>query len=106
MTTPPPVPPTATASAGRLLRSTAIAALIAGAILVTVVLPAEYGVDPTRVGRVLGLTEMGEIKMRLAREDAEHEPDAPAAAAAAAPCPPATTSVADSVPTTPRGSQR
>ena len=37
-------------------------------ILVTVVLPAEYGIDPTGAGRVLGLTEMGEIKRELAEE--------------------------------------
>jgi hypothetical protein len=52
----------------RLLRSTLIAAVVAGILLVTVVLPAEYGIDPTRIGRVLGLTQMGEIKVRLARE--------------------------------------
>jgi hypothetical protein len=54
----------------RLLRSTLIAAVVAGILLVTVVLPAEYGIDPTRIGRVLGLTQMGEIKVRLAREAA------------------------------------
>ena len=32
------------------------------------VLPAEYGIDPTGVGRVLGLTQMGEIKEELADE--------------------------------------
>ncbi|MEW5929714.1 MAG: transmembrane anchor protein [Gemmatimonadota bacterium] len=51
-----------------LVRSTLIAAAAAAVLLVTVVLPAEYGVDPTGVGRVLGLTEMGEIKMALAKE--------------------------------------
>jgi hypothetical protein len=61
----------------QLNRSTLIAALAALAILVTVVLPAEYGIDPTRIGRLLGLTAMGEIKMQLARE-AEAVP-APAA---------------------------
>lgn len=55
-------------SASRLLRSTALAAVGAAVILVTVVLPAEYGVDPTRVGRLLGLTEMGAIKTQLAAE--------------------------------------
>jgi len=53
-----------------LIRSTLIAAGVALVLLVTVVLPAEYGVDPTRVGRLLGLTKMGEIKMSLAREAA------------------------------------
>ena len=53
---------------GRLLRSTALAALIAGGLLVTTVLPAEYGIDPTGIGRALGLTPMGEIKISLAAE--------------------------------------
>lgn len=60
-------------SAARLLKSTAIAAVAALVILVTIVLPAEYGVDPTRVGSVLGLTEMGRIKMQLAEEAAADE---------------------------------
>jgi hypothetical protein len=57
-------------SSRTLLRSTLIAAAVAAVLLVAVVLPAEYGVDPTGVGRVIGLTEMGEIKMELAREAA------------------------------------
>lgn len=52
----------------RLLRSTIAAALGAAGLLVTMVLPAEYGIDPTGVGRILGLTRMGEIKMSLAAE--------------------------------------
>jgi hypothetical protein len=52
----------------QLFRSTIIAGIGAAAILVTVVLPAEYAIDPTRVGGVLGLTEMGEIKVQLAEE--------------------------------------
>jgi len=55
-------------SAAQLLRSTLIALAAAVAILVTVVLPAEYGIDPTRIGRLLGLAEMGEIKTELAEE--------------------------------------
>jgi hypothetical protein len=57
-------------SSRHLLRSTAIAAATALVLLVTVVLPAEYGVDLTGVGRVLGLTRMGEIKVALAKEAA------------------------------------
>jgi hypothetical protein len=57
-------------STAHLLRSTAIALAAAVAILVTIVLPAEYGVDPTRIGSVLGLTEMGRIKKQLAEEAA------------------------------------
>lgn len=60
-------------STGRLLKSTGIAVVIASALLVTVVLPAEYGVDPTRIGSMLGLTEMGRIKMQLAEEAAAEE---------------------------------
>ncbi|MFW2545362.1 transmembrane anchor protein [Primorskyibacter sp. 2E107] len=55
-------------SSAQLLKSTAIAAVSAAAILVTVVLPAEYGIDPTGVGRAIGLAEMGEIKTQLAEE--------------------------------------
>lgn len=58
---------------------TLIAAAVAAVLLVTVVLPAEYGIDPTRIGGVLGLTEMGEIKMQLALE-AEAEEAAAASA--------------------------
>lgn len=54
----------------QLLRSTAIAAASAVAILVAVVLPSEYGIDPTGIGTALNLTEMGEIKVQLAEEAA------------------------------------
>ena len=57
----------------QLLRSTLIALGVAGALLITVILPAEYGVDPTRIGRLLGLTQMGEIKMQLSEEAARDE---------------------------------
>lgn len=57
-------------SSAQLLRSTVIAIAAAAAILVTVVLPAEYAIDPTGAGRALGLTEMGEIKAQLADEAA------------------------------------
>ncbi|MER8612622.1 transmembrane anchor protein [Mesorhizobium sp. M0435] len=52
----------------QLLRSAVIAILAAAAILVTIVLPAEYAIDPTGVGRAFDLTEMGEIKTQLAEE--------------------------------------
>lgn len=63
-------------SSTRLLRSTVLAAATAGALLVTVVLPAEYGIDPTGAGRLLGLTEMGQIKLQLqqkAEADRAHD---------------------------------
>ena len=55
-------------SSKQLIRSTVIAGASAVAILVTVVLPAEYGIDPTGLGRAIGLSEMGEIKRQLADE--------------------------------------
>jgi hypothetical protein len=58
-------------STRQLIRSTLIAAVSALVLLFTVVLPSEYGVDPSGIGRALGLTEMGEIKTRLAREAAK-----------------------------------
>ncbi|WP_372927458.1 hypothetical protein [Marinobacter sp.] len=57
----------------KLIRSTIIAAIVAMVLLVTVVMPAEYSLDPTGVGRLLGLTEMGEIKEQLAEEAAADE---------------------------------
>lgn len=78
----------------QLLRSTIIAIMAAGALLVTVVMPAEYGLDPTGVGNVLGLTEMGRIKVALAKEVETAEApsaertrplDVPSPAAAASP---------------------
>ncbi len=57
-------------TAAQLRRSTWIALASALAILGFVVLPAEYAVDPTGVGSVLGLTQMGEIKVQLAAEAA------------------------------------
>jgi hypothetical protein len=42
----------------KLLKATSIAVVVAGAILVTTVLPAEYGVDPTGIGKAMGLTSL------------------------------------------------
>ena len=61
-----------------LLRSTFVAALIAVGLLITAVLPAEYGFDPTGIGRVLGLTRMGEIKMAIADKTASENNELPA----------------------------
>lgn len=54
----------------QLLKATAIAAAIAGLLLVVAVLPAEYGIDPTGLGKKLGLIALS----------ARAEPTAPAAA--------------------------
>ena len=55
-------------SSKKLIKSTAIAAISAVVVLVTCVMPAEYAIDPTGMGKVLGLTKMGEIKQSLAEE--------------------------------------
>ncbi|MDP2818649.1 MAG: transmembrane anchor protein [Polaromonas sp.] len=57
-------------SSKQLVRSTILAAISALVLLVAVVLPAEYGIDPTGIGRVLRMTEMGNIKQQLAAEAA------------------------------------
>lgn len=68
------------ATSGGLIRSTLIAGGAAVAMLTVVYLPAEYGIDATGFGAVLGLTEMGQIKQQLYAEAAADE-----AAAANAP---------------------
>jgi hypothetical protein len=57
-------------TSARLIRSTLIAFVTAVVLLVTVVMPADYGIDPTGIGRVPNLTEMGVIKKDLAAEAA------------------------------------
>ena len=57
----------------QLVRATAFALVTATVLLVTVVLPAEYAIDPTGAGRLLGYSEMGEIKQQLAAEAAADE---------------------------------
>lgn len=71
----------------QLLRSTIIALIVGATLLVTTVLPAEYGIDPTGVGGVLGLKEMGVIKMQLAEEAANHNAEQAANAVAVTPEP-------------------
>lgn len=56
MNTPRMAQPDPLPSASTLVTTTVIAALVAAGILVTAVLPAEYGVDPLGVGKALGLT--------------------------------------------------
>lgn len=57
----------------QLRRSTTIAVVVAAAIGVAVVLPAEYAIDPTGLGGPTGLQEMGEIKQQLQREADEDD---------------------------------
>lgn len=55
-------------SSAQLVKSTVLSVIAAGVLLVTVVMPSEYAMDPTGLGAVMGLTEMGEIKAQLAEE--------------------------------------
>lgn len=67
-TTPPP-------SRDEVVRALVTAASVAIVLAIVVVLPAERGVDPTGLGRVLGLTAMGEAKRAM---DADaHAPTTP-----------------------------
>lgn len=79
------------ASPGGLVRATLGSAAAAGAILVLFWLPAEYGIDATGLGRVTGLTHMGEIKQQLYAEAAAED----AALAGRPAVVPATEGVAD-----------
>ena len=81
-------------TSAQLFKSTVIAMGAAVVLLVVAILPAEYGIDPTGVGRLLGLTEMGEIKTQLAEEaeadrvrDAQNQGEAQRAASTIATAP-------------------
>ncbi|MEZ0497676.1 hypothetical protein [Sphingomonas sp. IW22] len=65
----------------QLNRATLTAFGVAVVLLVTTILPAEYGVDPIGTGRLFGLTRMGEVKQ------AEHAAEAATAPAVTAPSP-------------------
>ena len=45
-------------SRARTLKGLALALVVAAVLVVTLVLPAQYGIDPTGVGKALGLTAM------------------------------------------------
>lgn len=62
-------------SPAQLRRSTFVAIAVAAVLGIAVVLPAEYGIDPTGLGGPTGLREMGEIKEQLhheAEQDGQH----------------------------------
>jgi len=61
-------------TSSQLLKSTIIAILVTFILLLIVIFPAEYGTDPTGVGNLLGLKEMGDIKMSLL-DEAQNEPE-------------------------------
>jgi hypothetical protein len=42
-----------------LIKATAGAIVVAGVLLLSAILPAEYGIDPTGIGKAMGLTALG-----------------------------------------------
>jgi hypothetical protein len=88
MTPPSPVP--VGPSPRALWRASLLALVVAVVLAVTAVLPAEFGMDPTGIGRRIGLTQMGRLKQELAREaieDARADSLAAARAQRASPAP-------------------
>ena len=53
-----------------LIKLTVVAICAVVILTFTVILPAEYGIDITGIGKAIGLTRMGEIKSNLAAEAA------------------------------------
>ena len=64
-------------SMAKIVTATVIALIVASVILIVVVLPAEYGIDPLGTGKRLGLTDLGRASERPASE----KPASPADAA-------------------------
>jgi hypothetical protein len=58
------VPPLA--SAAKIAMATVVAFIVGSVILVTAVLPAEYGIDPLGTGKALGLTELANSTVKPA----------------------------------------
>lgn len=58
MTTTPPSIDTLSSSGKDLARGSLLALVIAGLVLLLAILPAEYGIDPTGVGKALGLNKL------------------------------------------------
>ena len=58
-------------SAARIVGATLAALLVAIVILVTAVLPAEYGIDPLGTGRLLGLVQLAEVRPGVVTQQAD-----------------------------------
>jgi hypothetical protein len=83
--TPQPSPEWQAPSGRRIAMSVLVALAVAAVVLVVAVLPAEYGIDPTGIGRALGLTQLNapatrtlEIKDVLGGNEAVREVEIPA----------------------------
>jgi hypothetical protein len=69
-------PSSLSATVPQLLKATTLALSLAATLLVTAILPAEYGIDPTGAGKVLGLTALAgseisaEVSIPIAEDNA------------------------------------
>jgi hypothetical protein len=62
-----------------IIKATILAAFVAGVLLITTVLPAEYGIDPLKTGKALGLTELSKSETtKAAAKPTAAAPPAPA----------------------------
>jgi hypothetical protein len=69
-------PQIASSSPRRIVAATVVAVLAAAFLLVTAVLPAEYGIDPLGTGRVLGLVELaGSAPTAVSAQTGPHNVD-------------------------------
>ena len=75
--------PESTQSANKLVLTVALSALAAVIIVVFAVMPAEYGVDPTGVGKMLGLTSLKADQPRKGHGELPSQPSASGALASA-----------------------
>jgi hypothetical protein len=60
-----PYAPVKTASGAALAKAALAAVVVAGIVLVTIILPAEYGIDPLGTGRALGLDDLFAAKAEV-----------------------------------------
>ncbi|MHB8123514.1 MAG: hypothetical protein ACYDG4_15325 [Desulfuromonadaceae bacterium] len=61
----------------QLLKASGIAMLVAVAILITTVLPSEFGIDPTGIGKAMGLTALSATNAEAAKLPKSMEPSVP-----------------------------
>jgi len=58
---------------GQLIKAILASLVVAIVLLVSCILPAEYAIDPTGIGKKIGLLKMGEIKVQLEQEANQEE---------------------------------
>src|SRR6516225_8032244 len=63
----------------RIAKATGVALVVAAALLVTAVLPAEYGIDPLGTGKALHLTDLSKADATKAAPKTQPPPSSPTA---------------------------